>query len=136
MLTSFQWNDMLEIARTVVFVAVPIIIDCILPVRASTSPPHPAEPILQSLNTRLHALKYYRGAIMRSPTLNGNARAWWNRQRKEGEWIREDGRVQAIARGIGIPYEGPEPKLRATAQAVAGEFVRLGIPPSANIGVQ
>ncbi|KAF9030087.1 hypothetical protein BDZ89DRAFT_949992 [Hymenopellis radicata] len=123
----FMWSDMLEIFRALLFIVLPLIID-FLPPRAPSAAPHPAEHAMQALITRLHALKYYRGAIMRTPSLNNAASAWWARERQEGEWIRSDQRVQDVARGVGLPFEGDDPRLRTNARAIVREFVAAGLP--------
>ncbi|KAF8911710.1 hypothetical protein CPB85DRAFT_1220714 [Mucidula mucida] len=83
----FMWSDRLAIFRALLFIVLPLAID-FLPPRAPSAAPHPAEQAMQSLITRLHALKYYRGAIMRTPSLNDAASAWWGRERQDGERIR------------------------------------------------
>jgi len=56
---------------------------------------------------------------MRNPTLRNAASEWWNTERQEGEWIREDEIVQNTARQIGVGFDvGGESD--ATGTTVAG----------------
>jgi hypothetical protein len=41
---------------------------------------------------------------MRDPRLRETAGEWWDRQRKEGEWGREDEDVQRVAERLGFGY--------------------------------
>lgn len=41
---------------------------------------------------------------MRNPLLRDTAGNWWNQDRKEGEWGRDDEDVQTMAQRLGIGY--------------------------------
>jgi len=41
---------------------------------------------------------------MRDPLLRGTAGNWWNQERIEGEWGRDDEDVQRMAQRLGIGY--------------------------------
>jgi hypothetical protein len=67
---------------------------------------------LQGLINKLQLLKYTRGSIARSPLLSATAQTYWEREREEGEWVRENETVQDIARktGFGFNDAADEPK--------------------------
>jgi predicted phage gp36 major capsid-like protein len=97
--------------------------------------------VLDQTLTRLRLLKYTKGAIMRVPELREQSEEWWERERRRGEWIREDEGVRKAAERVGygfdegniidaekiaspdgdIPGEG---RLRTQARKAANMFVK------------
>ena len=55
--------------------------------------------------TRLHLLKYTRGATMRVPALRARVESWWETERREGAWVREDKDVRRVAERIGLGFD-------------------------------
>ncbi|THU96232.1 hypothetical protein K435DRAFT_664817 [Dendrothele bispora CBS 962.96] len=117
-----MWHDVLYIVRQIVFLALPPVIHFVLPpsrsflVPGMTVPGGPNIPVpqtphsaavmtLQALVPKLQLLRHARGAIMRNPTLRDAATEWWNTERQEGEWIREDEIVQSTARQLGLGFD-------------------------------
>ncbi|KAK7439841.1 hypothetical protein VKT23_017413 [Stygiomarasmius scandens] len=127
----FMWHDTLYLLRQIVFLILPLAIHFVLPPSrpfavpgipgaANAQTPHAAAMMsLQALVPKLQLLRYTRGAVMRNPTLRNAASEWWNTERQEGEWIREDEIVQNTARQIGVGFDvGGESD--ATGTTVAG----------------
>jgi hypothetical protein len=54
---------------------------------------------------RLHLLKYTRGATLRVPTLRERAASWWDKERREGSWVRGDERVSRVAERLGLGFD-------------------------------
>lgn len=74
-----------------------------------------------------------RGAVMRDPSLRASASEWWDKQRVQGEVVREDEGVQRLADKLGYGFVGPEadgkePKLKANAKAAVGAL-KAGMVP-------
>ncbi|TFK70029.1 hypothetical protein BDN72DRAFT_795923 [Pluteus cervinus] len=135
--TVYMWHNNLTFYRHILFLLLPLIITSplplLLPPRFSPFPfipsPTPTNPnhmvpapslpdpslsiqtTLNALNatmTRLHLLKYTHAALMRVPELRTQAGEWWEKEKREGDWIRGDEEVRRVARGVGLPYENKE----------------------------
>ena len=83
--------------------------------------------MLEHASTRLAALRYTRGAVMREPRLRAAAGAWWAREREEGQWAREDEGVRRVAERLGKGFadgeeDGASGKLRTFAQGAVARF--------------
>jgi hypothetical protein len=97
--------------------------------------------LLEQSLARIHLLKFTRGSIMRDPNLRDTAGDWWNKERKEGEWGREDEDVQRMAERLGFGYtdqtgienggvgSSREGKLKSSAK-LAVEALKTGFKPS------
>jgi hypothetical protein len=78
---------------------------------------------------------------MRDPNLRDTAGDWWDKERKEGEWGREDEDVQRMAERLGFGYtdqtgienggvgSSREGKLKSSAK-LAVEALKTGFKPS------
>jgi len=103
-----MWHDVLWTYRHILFLILPILL------RNLPSSPPASNSAMASLPatlglfeqslTRIHLLKFTRGAIMRDPKFRDTAGGWWDQQRKEGEWGREDVSVQRMAERAGLGY--------------------------------
>lgn len=60
--------------------------------------------LLEQNLARIHLLKFTHGSVMRDPQLRTAAGGWWEQERKEGEWGREDENVQNMADKLGFGY--------------------------------
>jgi hypothetical protein len=81
---------------------------------------------------------------MRDPHLRDTAGEWWEQERKEGEWGREDEDVQRMAERLGFGYtdqtgaehgeagSAGEGKLRSSAK-LAVEALKHGFNPSQDL---
>ena len=97
--------------------------------------------LLEQSLTRIHLLKFMRGSVMRDPRLRETAGEWWDRERKEGEWGRDNEDVQKMAGRLGFGYTEPtgttngeadsarQSKLRSSAQ-LAVAALQNGFKPS------
>jgi len=77
---------------------------------------------------------------MRDANLRASAGDWWEQERKEGEWVREDEGVQRMAEKLGFGYGdgtetenneedgGGEGKLKRNAK-IAVEALKNGFKP-------
>lgn len=131
--TQGQWHDNLWAARQLAFLLTPLLTHIFLPrtPQHTTDPAAPALAVLEHASTRLAALRYTRGAVMREPRLRAAAGAWWAREREEGAWAREDEGVRRVAERLGKGFvEGEdgaaEGRLRTFARAVVERF-RAGL---------
>lgn len=79
---------------------------------------------LEASLTRIHLLKFTHGSVMRNPQLRENAGEWWDRERREGEWGREDETVKRMSDKLGFGYD-EQGRLRSTAK-VAVESLKNG----------
>lgn len=121
----FQWHDNLFFARNFVFLILPLTVHYIL---ATTPPPsreaslNPTElntlsptsfqqyATLQGLLGKIQLLKYTRGTISRVPELSTRAQEYWNRDKKEGDWVRDDPNVRQVATKVGLGFEESDPE--------------------------
>ncbi|KAF9494814.1 hypothetical protein BDN71DRAFT_1448390 [Pleurotus eryngii] len=127
-----MWHDALYIARQALFVVLPLGIHLLRGIPESESNPFMVLPqtitAMERGLSRLHLIKYIRGAVMRVPELRESAEAWWKVEKQEGEWVRGDENVRQIAEREGFGF-GPfsdeegsnnrkerEGKLRTSAQ--------------------
>ena len=112
----FQWHDNLALLRNIAFIIFPIILHFALPPKGIVGHSGPQSvPIsgtaarqitaLQSLINKLQLLKYTRGAISRSPVLSTSAQSYWQTERQEGTWVREDPSVRDVARRTGFGFD-------------------------------
>lgn len=62
---------------------------------------------------------------MRNPQLRDKSGKWWEQERREGEWGREDETVRRLADKLGLGYDGDDGKLRSTAK-IAVESLKNG----------
>ena len=62
---------------------------------------------------------------MRNSQLRDRSGKWWEQERKEGEWGREDETVKRLADKLGLGYDNTDGKLRRTAK-VAVESLKNG----------
>ncbi|KAH9835332.1 uncharacterized protein C8Q71DRAFT_837178 [Rhodofomes roseus] len=128
-LDVFMWHDMLWALRQLVFLVTPLLTHFLLPSTPSyasnpTAPAHAAQLALEQASRRLVTLRYTRGAVMRDPRMRAAAGDWWERQRVEGEWAREDETVRRVADRLGKGFdetgvEGEGRIRKITREAVA-----------------
>ncbi|KAK0482419.1 hypothetical protein IW261DRAFT_1396550 [Armillaria novae-zelandiae] len=130
-----QWHDNLLFLRKTLFLLLPLIIHLVLKPSPSSHPTQTrAAMTLQGLISKLHLLKYTRGAIARTPSLQSASQEWWSREHDEGEWVRNDKATQDMAGKLGLGFneaEGSkeEGKLRTSAKA-AVKGLMSGFVPS------
>ncbi|KAJ3477839.1 hypothetical protein NLI96_g10187 [Meripilus lineatus] len=103
---TFMLHDTLWTLRHIFFLLLPLLIH--------TRPPTPpidttfsliqTHETLKTHLTRLTSLKYMRGALMRDPQLRASAAQWWDNQRINGAWVREDLGIQKLADKLGYGY--------------------------------
>lgn len=122
-----QWHDVLYVARQALFIVLPLGIHLLRGTPESESNPFMMLPqtitAMERGLSRLHLIKYARGAVMRVPKLRESAEAWWKEEKQEGEYVRGDENVRRIAEREGFGF-GPfseegkegEGKLRTSAQ--------------------
>ncbi|TFK70036.1 hypothetical protein BDN72DRAFT_857283 [Pluteus cervinus] len=82
--------------------------DHIIPAPSLPDPSLSIQTTLSTLNTtmtRLRLLKYTQAALMCVPELPTQAGEWWEKGKREGDWIRGDEEVRRVARGVGLAYE-------------------------------
>lgn len=139
---ALQWHDVLWTYRHIFFLILPILLR-VLP----SSPPSNSQAasipatldLLEKCLTRIHLLKFTRGSIMRDANLRTSAGDWWEQDRKEGEWVREDEGVQRMAEKLGFGFgdgtgtendgeDGEEGKLKRGVK-VAVEALKKGFNP-------
>ncbi|KZT70412.1 hypothetical protein DAEQUDRAFT_744676 [Daedalea quercina L-15889] len=101
-----MWHDNLWALRQFAFLLTPLATHLLLPARPQAffdpvAPALEASAALEQASTRLATLRYARGAIMRDPQMRAAAGEWWERQRVEGAWAREDEGVQRVAERLG-----------------------------------
>ncbi|KAK0442109.1 hypothetical protein EV421DRAFT_594387 [Armillaria borealis] len=131
----FMWHDNLLLLRRILFLLLPLIIHLALkPSPPSNTTQTRAAMTLQGLISKLHLLKYTRGAIARTPSLQAASQEWWSREHDEGEWARNDKATQDMAGKLGLGFneaeEGKEEgKLRTSAKA-AVKGLMSGFVPS------
>ena len=140
-----QWHDRLWLARHIFFLVLPPLLHT-LPSSPLQSSPLAALPqltgLLEMANTRIHLLKYVRGASSRASTLRTNSNDWWRKEHLEGLWAREDAGVKEVAEKLGLDYGGEEKghdgskeslgKLRANARTGV-QALKLGFIPSEHL---
>lgn len=123
----FMWHDNAWLLRHALFLLLPVIVHLLPPARY---PPPPSVGVaaanltIQQTIHRLQSLHYTRAVVMREPTLRAAAVEWWDRQRVEGEWAREDESVRKMAKKLGKGFDEAgedeeEGRLRAAARQVA-----------------
>lgn len=61
---------------------------------------------------------------MRNPQLRDRSGEWWEQERREGQWGREDETVKRLADKLGLGYDG-DGKLKSTAK-IAVESLKNG----------
>jgi len=133
---AFMWHDNAWLLRQVLFLLLPVIVHLLPPTRY---PPPPSVGVaaasitIQQAIRRVHSLRFTRAAVMRDPTLRAAAAEWWDRQRVEGEWAREDESVRRMANKLGKGFdEGGEDeeegKLRVAARQVANAIKADFVP--------
>ncbi|KAF4563700.1 hypothetical protein AB1N83_010192 [Pleurotus pulmonarius] len=126
-----MWHDVLYVARQALFIVLPLGIHLLRGTPESESNPFVMLPqtisVMERGLSRLHLVKYARGAVMRVPQLRENAVAWWKEEQLEGDWVRGDENVRRISEREGFGF-GPfsneggndgkegEGKLRTSAQ--------------------
>jgi len=128
-----MWHDNLTLLRNIAFIIFPIFLHFALPPRGIVGHPGP-QPVpisgtaarqitaLQSLINKLQLLKYTRGAVSRSPVLSTSAQSYWQTERQEGTWVREDPIVRDVARRTVFGFDDmvssstSEPTLGASAE--------------------
>ncbi|KIM71348.1 hypothetical protein PILCRDRAFT_54875, partial [Piloderma croceum F 1598] len=102
-----MWHDVLWAYRHILFLILPIVLR-VLPSSPPAANPMASLPstlgLLEQSLARIHLLKFTRGSVMRDPRLRETAGEWWDRERKEGEWGREDEDVQRMAERLGFGY--------------------------------
>lgn len=127
-LDVFMWHDTLWALRQLIFLLTPLLTHFLFPstprgLADPAAPANAASIALEQASTRLATLRYTRGAVMRDPRTRAAAGDWWDRQRVEGEWAREDEGVRRVAErlGKGFAEEGEkEGRIRTLArEAVA-----------------
>jgi len=134
----FMLHDTIWTLRQLLFLILPLILHSL----PSIPPPQDpfttitsAQMALQTTSNRIMSLKWIRGAIMRDPTLRAHANQWWDKQKDEGDWVREDDNVQRIAEKLDYGFgeassDGTqEGKLRANAKLGVNALVH-GLHPS------
>lgn len=135
-----QWHDNLWLLRQLLFLFLPILTHFLPPSRSETMLAVPAlasaRGALEQSVARLASLRYAHGAVMRDPTLRAAAGNWWERQRKEGVWAREDENVRQVAERLGRGFDEADPgegrregKLRTFAR-MAVERLKAGLAPT------
>ncbi|KAI0944992.1 hypothetical protein AcV7_001643 [Taiwanofungus camphoratus] len=136
----FMWHDNLWLLRQLLFLFLPILTHFLPPSRSETMLAVPAlasaRGALEQSVARLASLRYAHGAVMRDPTLRAAAGNWWERQRKEGVWAREDENVRQVAERLGRGFDEADPgegrregKLRTFAR-MAVERLKAGLAPT------
>ncbi|KAI0777343.1 hypothetical protein BD413DRAFT_609721 [Trametes elegans] len=138
-LNVFMWHDNLWLARHLLFLLLPVLIHA-LPL----SPPRPnpgpllsaARGTLEHTHAQLLGARFAHAAAARQPALRAAAGEWWERQRAEGAWAREDPHVQRAAERLGRGFregaEGDAGKLSRRAKDALRqmlESIGLGAPP-------
>jgi hypothetical protein len=104
-----QWHDMLFVLRHLLFILLPCIIHLVLP--AQPRPLSAARLVrnlpgtLEHMLSKMHLLKYVRGAVMRDPTLRERSASWWALERARGEALRTDEDVRNVARRVGLGFD-------------------------------
>jgi hypothetical protein len=88
---------------------------------------------------KIHLLKYTRGSVMRTPELRKRAGAWWEEDKREGDWVRSDEGVKNMAEKMGLGFQEDEDgreeegrkdgKLRSNAKMTV-EMLKNGFTPS------
>ncbi|KAG7447007.1 uncharacterized protein BT62DRAFT_97226 [Guyanagaster necrorhizus] len=132
----FMWHDNLLLLRRIVFLLLPVIIHLALPPSPPSSPTQTrTATTLQGLVTKLHLLKYTRGAIARTPSLRAASQEWWSREHDEGEWVRNDRATQDMAEKLGLGFneaeaeeDKEEGKLRTSAKAAVKGLMNGFVP--------
>ena len=95
-----KWYDTLWILRHLLFTALPLIAHFVLPASFIASPlaivPH-TNFALQALNQRIQLLKFTSAVTLRVPEFRQAAGNYWETQRTEGKWAREDEAINRLA---------------------------------------
>ncbi|KDQ59991.1 hypothetical protein JAAARDRAFT_32355 [Jaapia argillacea MUCL 33604] len=104
-----MWHDTMWLIRHLLFLALPPVIHVFLPANPPTPPPLATlSTVASSLDQtflRLHLLRYLQGASLRVPEFRDRKEAFWETQRQEGTWGREDENVRRIADRLGLGYD-------------------------------
>jgi hypothetical protein len=85
-------------------------------------------PALERTLTKMHLLKYVRGAAMRDPELRQRTAEWWTLERVRGEALRADEDVRDAAKRAEWTFDEPEGQLRASAQTAVRRLLASFIP--------
>jgi hypothetical protein len=109
--------------RHIIFLVIPVILRILPSSRPPANLPMASLPatlgFLEQSLARIHLLKFTRASIMRDLHLRGTAGEWWDRERKEGEWGREDADVQRMAEKLGFGYTDRTEHANGSADAPA-----------------
>lgn len=100
-----MWHDTLWIIRHLLFLLLPLAIHFVCPESLSMSPlamVPMTNLAVQSLHRRIQLLKFTSQAASRTPEFRRTAGAFWDRQRVEGQWAREDEGVNRTAEFAGV----------------------------------
>jgi hypothetical protein len=85
-------------------------------------------PALERTLTKMHLLKYVRGAVMRDPELRERTAEWWAVEKVRGEALREDEDVKDAAERAGWGFDESEGKLRVSAQMAVRRLLGSFMP--------
>ena len=121
-----KWYDALWTLRHLLFTALPLIAHFALPASFIASPLTvvPQTNIaLQALHQRIQLLKFTSSVTLRVPEFRETAGNYWETQRTEGKWAREDEAINRLAEKTGT----------GTKREVASELVsrlKHGLEPA------
>ena len=111
-----KWYDTLWTLRHLLFTALPLIAHFVLPASFIASPlavvPQ-TNLALQALHQRIQLLKFTTSVTLRVPEFRETAGSYWETQRTEGKWAREDQAINRLAEKTGT----------GTKREVASELV-------------
>ncbi|KAF8553671.1 hypothetical protein OG21DRAFT_1413910 [Imleria badia] len=140
--TAFMWHDNLFLARNILFVVLPVVIQ-ILP---AIYPPPPASaalaPVLGRLERtlpRAQLLRYFRQAVLRHPYTRERAVEFWTNDAADGAAARGNPNVQTTASKLGFGFaspagsgdmDGQESVLRVNARMAVQSLKPLFMPPA------
>ena len=121
-----KWHDTLWTLRHLLFTALPLIAHFVLPASFIASPlaivPQ-TNLALQALHQRVQLLKFTTSVTLRVPEFRETAGNYWETQRTEGKWAREDEAINRLA----------EKTSTGTKREVASELVatlKRGLEPA------
>ncbi|KAF9653727.1 hypothetical protein BDM02DRAFT_3177582 [Thelephora ganbajun] len=99
-----MWYDTLWILRHLLFTTLPLVTHFLLPASFITSPltivPQ-TNLALQALHRRVQLLKFTSAITLRVPEFRQSAGNYWETQRMEGKWAREDEAINRLSEKTG-----------------------------------